>query len=154
MSSGLPTLPHPTGTPSRLAAVAYCPFVSFTVTGIVRNSHPRSLGGRNPRRIPAQKHTLFNYSISILHPGSSVKHFSRSHRPKRNRRAAQTSDSPGLRFFMYRQFHRIPHNRTAPILWHPSKRERGAADLRTGQVLFQMLRNTAAAQVRIRHQQN
>ncbi len=36
---------HPTRLPSRLAAVASLPFVGFTVTGIVRNSHPRSPGG-------------------------------------------------------------------------------------------------------------
>ena len=38
-----------------------CPFVRFTVTGVARNSHPYSLGGKFYRQRPhrAQMRTLF-----------------------------------------------------------------------------------------------
>ncbi len=41
---GLPTQLHPTLAPSRPVTVVHCHFVRFTVTGIVRKFHPRSLG--------------------------------------------------------------------------------------------------------------
>jgi len=47
-------------------AVANCSFVSFTVIGIARKSHPNSLGALPPRHFRANTHAIFICGYILL----------------------------------------------------------------------------------------
>ena len=74
--TGLPALLHPTRTPSRCQAVALCPFVRFTVTGVARNFHPYSLGRLSPASaLIGRRCTRYSFSYSIVWIASRVKFY-------------------------------------------------------------------------------
>ena len=73
--TGLPALLHPTRTPSRCQAVALCPFVRFTVTGVARNFHPYSLGGFSAGALIGRRCTRYSFSYSIVWFPSHVKFY-------------------------------------------------------------------------------